>query len=146
MDRATYEKIKMISDRTGQPFDVVLAQLQVMGGAPADQTQSMMGETPTDTSAVPPETQEAPVTQTGMPSVDTDNTAPEGTSQKGGAGWTNAATLALANSMPSLINAAYQRRDPAKGVSVGGGRAAFKMDDPFKKNERFRSLMAQYLK
>lgn len=64
----------------------------------------------------------------------------------GGAGWTNAATLALANSMPELIKAAYQRPDRPQGRSVGGGKPAFQMADPFGKRERFRSMMASYLR
>ena len=66
--------------------------------------------------------------------------------KKGGSNWTDAATLALANSMPELIKAAYQRPDRPQGRSVGGGKPAFQMSDPFGKRDKFRSLMAQYLR
>jgi len=60
--------------------------------------------------------------------------------------WVPSATLAISNALPELIKAAYQRPERPQGRSVGGGKPAFQMADPFGKRERFRSMMAQYLR
>ncbi len=154
---------RTLKDITGpNPNDqdaALLAQLEMLNLLPVSGKSLAGGQAPAPTTGM--EGMEVPEQTTGeiqaqtmsrYPAAEGGQTEPTGTvapSDKtgGGAGWTNAATLALANSMPELIKAAYQHPERPQGRSVGGGKPSFQMIDPFAgKKDKYRSLLAQYLR
>ncbi len=156
---------RTLKDITGpNPNDqdaALLAQLEMLnllpvsgkslaGGQAPSPTTTMEDMTVTPASEYPPDVTAAQGNAPrGSESMDFTNqpSGLEGQPKTGGAGWTNAATLALANSMPELIKAAYQRPERPQGRSVGGGKPSFQMIDPFAgKKDKYRSLLAQYLR
>lgn len=64
----------------------------------------------------------------------------------GKGGWTDAALLAMAASLPALIGVVGKRNPPPSPHSVGGGKPRFEMPKMYDEKDRFRSLMASYLK
>jgi len=158
-ERLMYERMKQfynpppggMVDMGGEDPAISDNQLKMLQLRKADEAYSLAGrEIPMEEAPEMTAGETQARTMSRYPAAEGGQTEPTGTmpppDKKGDASWTNAATLALTNSMPELIKAAYQRPERPKGQSVGGGKPAFQMADPFGKRERFRSMMAQYLR